>query len=313
MDERTTTATKNLKVYEETGRFTKRLKRRLLAAIASENCNLFLRSGDVISANAQVNGFHEPELAGLIETYTKQGYADFLIDIGANIGLTSCQSGNLFKQVHMFEPNPLCLKILEVNATIALTTDFKVHPYGLGDKQRHCVLTVPRANWGGAFIDDESNAYDQSLLLSKDGFSAIDAANYFKVDVEIRMAALALQEVFADLRRLNLTRGVIKIDVEGYESVVLKGIAESLPTDFAAVVIFENWDPKARLADMVAPFQRASRLSKLVRRRSWGNSDPLFTRLLKSAFRRDVIYELTSEIGDDVTGEIVIELGSEGA
>ena len=209
----------------------------------------------------------------------------------------------------MFEPNPLCLKILDVNATIALTTDFKVHPYGLGDEHRHCVLTVPRANWGGAFIDDASNAYDKALLLSKDGFAAIDAANYFKVDVEIRKASLALQEVFADLRRQNLTRGVIKIDVEGYESVVLKGIAASLPADVAAVVIFENWDPKASIADMVAPFQRRSRLSKLVRRRSWGKTDPLISRLLKAAFRRDVIYELTSEIGEDVTGEIVVELG----
>ena len=35
--------------------------------------------------------------------------------------------------------------------------------------------------------------------------------------------------------------GVIKIDVEGYEEVIFGKIIETLPADFSAVLVMENW------------------------------------------------------------------------
>ncbi len=97
-----------------------------------------------------MKGVHEPELIALLGYLSGHGFSDFLIDIGANIGLVSCQCGEYFKEVHMFEPNPLCCHILEVNSTMALSNlKSKIYPYGLGDENKSSVLTVPRHNWGG--------------------------------------------------------------------------------------------------------------------------------------------------------------------
>ena len=38
-----------------------------------------------------------------------------------------------------------------------------------------------------------------------------------------------------------MSKGVIKIDVEGYEEVIFGKIIETLPADFSAVVVMENW------------------------------------------------------------------------
>ena len=70
---------------------------------------LFVRGCDIISAGPMVVGRHEPQVAAAIEGFAAECYSDFLIDIEANIGLTSCISGQHFKSLMMFEPNPLCL------------------------------------------------------------------------------------------------------------------------------------------------------------------------------------------------------------
>ena len=38
-----------------------------------------------------------------------------------------------------------------------------------------------------------------------------------------------------------MSRGVVKIDVEGDEEVIFGKIIETLPADFSAVVVMENW------------------------------------------------------------------------
>ena len=81
---------------------------------------LFTRGGDEICVSPQIFGYYELRVKDLMDFYAAQGHSDFLIDIGANIGLSTCQSGDRFKEVHCYEPNPNCFKILEVNTQIAL-------------------------------------------------------------------------------------------------------------------------------------------------------------------------------------------------
>jgi hypothetical protein len=42
-------------------------------------------------------GEYEPEVVELIKYWADSNYSDFFLDIGANIGLISCQVGHLFK------------------------------------------------------------------------------------------------------------------------------------------------------------------------------------------------------------------------
>ncbi len=93
----------------------------------------------------------------------------------------------------MFEPNPYCCKILEVNAFIALfSTGYHIHNFGLGDEDKKCALWVPRHNWGGAFINDKTNSYDETILARKDEFQSLTTSNYLSVDIEIRQASVTL-------------------------------------------------------------------------------------------------------------------------
>ena len=152
---------------------SKNLRDRLFQRLTRKSANLFLRGRDLISAGPLVDGVHEPVVTSLIQHAAEHGHTDFLIDIGANIGLISCQVGNRFKHVHMFEPNPYCCNILEVNSVIALnSTRYHIHRFGLGDEDKKTVLNVPRHNWGGAFINDASNSYDATTLAKKDSFTS---------------------------------------------------------------------------------------------------------------------------------------------
>ncbi|MBX9837544.1 MAG: FkbM family methyltransferase [Silvanigrellaceae bacterium] len=175
--------------YEESGLsiIKNAIKDKLFLKSTKNSMDLFLRGRDIISVYPQTHGTHEPHIINLISNLSAIGFSDFLIDIGANIGLTSCQSGKNFKEVHMFEPNPYCCKILEVNSKIALNkTNYKIYEFGLGDQNIKSVLTVPINNWGGAFIKDESNSYDEATLLKKDGFEVYDESNYFNVEIEVK-------------------------------------------------------------------------------------------------------------------------------
>ena len=46
---------------------------------------------------------------------------------------------------------------------------------------------------------------------------------------------------FAALREAGFRKGVIKIDVEGYEEVIFGKIIETLPADFSVVSVMKNW------------------------------------------------------------------------
>lgn len=128
-------------------------KRKIFSRLTSNASPVFTKGGDIISANAHLFGIHEPVITQLIEHFNEHGYHDFLFDIGANIGLSSCQSGDAFTEVHMFEPNPLCQKILEVNTAISLSkARLKIYKYALGSEEKKAQLVVPRHNWGGGGI-----------------------------------------------------------------------------------------------------------------------------------------------------------------
>ena len=108
----------------------------LLEKITKKSANLFVRGGDKISSHALVFGRHEIDTEELIKTYRNNGYHDFLLDIGANIGLTCCLIGNGFDRMFCFEPNPQVYRILQTNIEITFGIDHQVtlNNFGLGEE-----------------------------------------------------------------------------------------------------------------------------------------------------------------------------------
>lgn len=153
----------------------------------------------------------------------------------------SCQNGLFFKRVVCFEPNPLCNQILKVNLEISLESSvFTVNEYGLGSKSGTYNLYIPKHNWGAAFIDSDDNLYSKKLLFNKDGNKKYTPEKYSVQKVKIESANERFEKLFSELRSKGLTKGIIKIDVEGCEYSIIKGIAEQLPSDFSIVICFEN-------------------------------------------------------------------------
>jgi len=304
--------TRSLLRYEDSSSFISlqltELKERLFRKLTRESANVFLRSGDLISIPPQVSGVWEPDLTRFIERCANNGYGDFLIDIGANIGLTSCQNGGGFNQVHMFEPNPLCVHILEVNSAISLERGrYQIHPVGLGKKDEEQTLSVPKHNWGGAFINSRSNTYSNEILSQKDGFESLDESNYDEVRIEVRNASQVLRKLFGELGSSGLTSGVIKIDVEGYEFVVLEGIAKSIPDDFNAVIVFENWSEDYKFEPLLQMLDGRGSGYVLDSQPPWKTSWPKWLRAISLLWDSKYVTRLTSlEDAESVVGDIVI-------
>ncbi len=262
------------------------LKLWLFNRLTAGSLGLFLRGGDIISAPPQIFGVYEPKIVELIGYLADQGYGDFLIDVGANLGLIACQSGPRFQEVHMFEPNPLLCNVLKTNAALALEPSRTfIYDHALGDSSGTATLRVPKHNWGGAFVNDGANAYRESLLAEKDGFSEFDDSNYIDLQISIRPTAEALPELFRSLHARGLTQGVIKIDVEGYEATIIKGIAAALPKNFKVCIIFECLEKDWPIGDIVDAFGGRAKVASLRTATPWRRHWPNWLKLMSLAVR----------------------------
>jgi hypothetical protein len=84
----------------------------LFESITKIAAKLFVKGRDKISRNPLVFGRYEVDTEEVIKTYKTNGYYNFLLNIGANIGLSTCLAGNGFDWIFCFEPNPQVFRML---------------------------------------------------------------------------------------------------------------------------------------------------------------------------------------------------------
>ena len=284
-------------------------KRAAYKDLTKNSLKFFFLAGDNLPIEPLVTGSYEPHIRDFIDYAAACGNADFLIDIGANIGLTSCQSGRHFREIHMFEPNPTCAAILKLNTRIALGgLNYRIHEYGLGESDREATLKVPVGNMGGAFINDGANSYSVDILAMKDNFQTVEETNYLEESIRIRCAEVVLSELFQSLSSKGRKSGVIKIDVEGYEPVILNSIANT-SKEMDLVIIFESWDKDYDFEGLLKSFGGRATGYRLKSKRSYQS---ILHRLLKKFSSRhpaDDDYQLTPFVGKDAAGDLVIKVG----
>ena len=209
--------------------YSQRVHKKLI----NEHANFYLKPNDIISHRPTLFGYHESFIEKLIEK-TSEDYPHFFLDLGANIGLTSSLVGNSFQRVDCVEPNELVFNILKTNLAINLSTDnYHCHMIGLGRKDETLNLLVPKDNFGGAFIEESNDiVFTKKAALSED---------FIEVQVKVINAEKWLVKYFSTMERHCLTKGVVKIDVEGYEGIIFESLIASLPKNFELLVIMENW------------------------------------------------------------------------
>jgi FkbM family methyltransferase len=130
---------------------------------------------------------------------------DIVADIGANIGMTSIWFSENAKKVYAFEPSPTTFEILKVNLKAAHATNVSASNIGMGSKDEFSNISFAKEDRSGAFVSGE-NKIAQDFITEKIILTTLD--KFFKNSGD----------------KPNL----LKIDVEGYETEVVKGAADLL-------------------------------------------------------------------------------------
>lgn len=284
-----------------------RLKEKFYKFLTNKSMSIFLRGNDMISLPPLIEGSHESAHVSLISRYAKNGYSDFFIDIGANIGLSSCQSGHIFNRIICIEPNPLCANILRTNLSITLNENsFEVYEYALGDVDGNFELFIPKHNWGGAFVKI-NNRYSDEILSAKDGFESFNEDNYSIKKVEVRNSITIFKNLFSSLISGGFSKGIIKIDVEGYERTILSALAKTLPASLKLVIFFENWDPKVDINKIKKSFTSRNVDSFLFSRSIIGTNKSKLRKYFELLLYGDKTI-LSECIDDRVVGDIILQI-----
>ena len=211
-----------------------RQSQNILKKLISPASNFYLKPNDIISHRPTLFGYHEPHLEALFKSVSAT-HDDFLLDIGANVGMTSAIAGGGFRDIHCVEPNRTLAKILDVNLELnGMAHKSTIHTVGLGDEDKVEALWIPRINFGGAFIK-QGNAYDGSNHTVQ----RPSDEDYIIQDVQLVDARPWLSDLFD--RHQQWRNGLIKIDVEGFELKIFKALLETLPKKISTVIVMENF------------------------------------------------------------------------
>lgn len=142
---------------------------------------------------------------------------DRFVDIGANIGMITLHAAALVTEtgeVECFEPNPECVATITENIKINDIRHVRIHPVGLSDSKGVLRLHLTSAHTGTATFAD----VDKYELVK-----------VFEVQVLVGDDIL--------LKNPKPVR-LVKIDVEGFELHVLRGLKRTLDT-FRPLLITE--------------------------------------------------------------------------
>ena len=139
-----------------------------------------------------------------------------VLDIGANVGHHSLFFSRFAGEIHCFEPNPKLFAKLLKKINLNNLENVSIHEFGMGNEEQSLQYYEPvDCNQGtGSFISDHATNTRKGKMLK-----VVRADDY--------------------LGKLNLPKiDLIKIDVEGFEYNVLKGLKASL-CKYLPIVIFE--------------------------------------------------------------------------
>lgn len=125
------------------------------------------------------------------------------IDIGANVGLWSCDLVKHFDQVIAFEPVQEFIDCFKKNV---VATNYTMHRMALGRTESFINMNIVQGNTGHSHINKESFGLGTIPLKTLDSF------NFTNIDM-------------------------IKIDVEGFEEEILAGAMETIKLNKPILVI----------------------------------------------------------------------------
>ncbi|MDX6373874.1 MAG: hypothetical protein QOD98_2862 [Nocardioidaceae bacterium] len=176
-------------------------------------------SDGVMRPFLEERGTWEPEEGELLRQFFKPGLR--FLDVGANVGYFSLLVAQECPGavIHAFEPHPLTSEVLALNSWSA-HADITTHALALSSGDRILALSTAESNLG----DTRSRAATSGTMLSP---------------------AAPLDEV---LRRAVFD--LVKIDVQGFETEVIAGMAGMIARSPQVVIVAEFWPSALRERDL---------------------------------------------------------------
>jgi FkbM family methyltransferase len=137
-----------------------------------------------------------------------------IVDVGANIGLVSLLLARRFpgRAIHAFEPNPTTFETLEANIARNGASKVSCHRYAVSDAD-------------GTVMFDNDPIARGTASISRDG--SRHAAEVPAITLDSFVAKHAISSI-----------GLLKIDVEGYETLVFRG-AKHVLNEIRPSIYFE--------------------------------------------------------------------------
>jgi len=189
--------------------------------IEVDGMKLKTNGDDVIVTAALVNGNYEPYAMGVFRALVREAVGKaceplVFCDVGANIGLYSVAAARIDPSVHVFafEPNTTSYRLLQDN--IALNGLARVTPVNaaVGEAPGQASLDISSASAGLHSIYGTGTRRHEVAVVALDDFFAARGA------------------------RPNL----VKVDVEGYEPLVLRGMQRLLQSGPLQIILEFNPD-----------------------------------------------------------------------
>ena len=183
---------------------------------------LAIPSNDYIGQAAVVSGYYKNDiLSSLMQLLTDNTISGACVDVGANIGNHAMFFASHFSQVLAFEQNPLPHRFLKLNQELSNGV-ITSHQLALSDKSGTTKLATTPFNLGKSKVSSSSKTVVLEIKTERFDNLAID----FQI-------------------------GLIKIDIEGHELEVLRGM-QSLITNQRPLLAVETKLPNFELTQLLS-------------------------------------------------------------
>jgi FkbM family methyltransferase len=179
---------------------------------------MILDTNDNLAQQIRCEETFEPEVRREIVRIASRGVN--VIDIGANIGYYTVLASELIgpeKRVFSFEPQARMVAKLRRNIELNALCNVEVFPFALADARGTVTFYVP----------SEGN----------EGFGSMRANGRFDVMKTVEVATQRLDDVLSELGNPKI--GLVKMDAEGAELLILRGATQLLSSPDKPSLIFE--------------------------------------------------------------------------
>jgi FkbM family methyltransferase len=210
--------------------------------------------GDYLQQQIFFHGYYERPLVDWLKTHLTA--EDVFWDVGANIGAVTLVAARPFRHVVAFEPDARALALLTRHVAANAFGNVSIIPSALAESSGHAILRAGPAH----------NLGMSSLRRGADGES---------------VPVVRADDFARDHPAWQPT--VIKLDVEGAESLVLSGAPDLLASERLRAIVFEDRVVRGRpasaeIVDRLAPAFRIDELGASAEDAGDGLSNFLATR-----------------------------------